>query len=670
MGRKKSSAKLDLFANPAEDLKLSDSDFSLPSFVMNPESETEEVVETEQQPARNFTGLVFLIVLALSALGIQCFRLQVSQGAANQSLAEGNSLRLVTIKADRGLITDINHKTLAQNSRQLALAINPQTLPVKRSERLGVYALLQVKAKIDAKTIALIESNRLNSPEIFSIKTNISKDESLLYKEWFGSTPGVVLLEIPIRQYTILPSIGHLLGYVGNVSEEDLKNGYTLDQRIGKTGIEKVYEKILAGVPGKQKAEVNAFGEIVHKTSFGSDSQAKAGSTLRLSLDSRLQQITTDALRHEIERRTKKFGESKELGASAVILDPTTGAIRALVSLPDYDNQLFAQGINQKDFDQLLNDPANPLLNRAVQGQYPPGSVIKPPLAAAGLQSGVISANTQMVTPEAIYIGDFRFPDWKVHGLTNTRKAIAESNDIFFYALGGGWEEKKIRGMGIQKMNEYLSLFGLGKPLGLDLPGEASGLLAGPDWKKETFNESWYIGDTYHSAIGQGYTLVTPLQIAAATAAIANGGTLWKPQLAWSVIDSESGKEELLSHQAVSKEFISPENMKVVREGMRETVETGSARPLKTLKVTSAGKTGTAEFGNKGQTHAWYTGFAPYENPELVFAIIIEGGGDSYYSSVPVAEEILRNYFNDPLPPGQKLNSEPDLSNPEFRGEH
>jgi penicillin-binding protein 2 len=661
---------LDIFANPQTPPGRVTGLKSGPLNFTDPVSGLEQAVEGESIPNRSFKGLWGFLVLTVALLTFQCYQLQIKHGHSNQALSEGNSVRILTQTADRGLITDFSGTVLAQNSRQIALAINPQTLPVKPAERQEVYRLIKEKAGLDEETMQFIERNRLKSGGAFVVKQNLSKEESLLFQEWFANLPGVVMLEVPIRHYADLPSLGHILGYVGPVDEDDLRQGYTMNERIGKSGVEKTYNPQLQGQAGKVKAVVNAFGEVVPSFAAEVVTPVQAGSTLRLSIDSRLQNIAAQALRNEMERRTKKYGELKQFGGSIVVLDPATGAVRAMVSLPDYNNNWFGQGITTKQYEELLSSPANPLLNRAIAGQFPPGSTIKPLIASAGLQAGVITARTEMVTPEAIYIGQFRFPDWKTHGLTNTRKAIAESNDIFFYAVGGGWEERKFRGLGIESLNRYLGEFGLGQPTGIDLDGEAKGLLGNASWKRENLDEPWYIGDTYHASIGQGFTLATPLQMAAATAVIANGGTLWKPQLGWSVLDPETQQETLLPHTVLRKDFIAPHHLQTVREGMRQTVESGSARPLNTLKVKSAGKTGTSEFNNdKKLTHAWYTGFAPYENPELVFAILIEAGGDSYESSVPVAEEILRGYFNEPLAPGQKLTSEPNLVNAEFRGE-
>ncbi len=665
----------DLFGNPLDTSPTVDEEttYGIPPYVAQVKG-SDETIEEDRSPTRTFWTMSIIVFGLVFLLGMQTFNLQVIHGNDYRARAESNSIRLLTLPADRGLITDINGVTLAQNTRQPALAIDPQTLPAKKLERQEVYTVLKEKAGIDEATIAKIESVRTKSPEPFVIKGNLSKDELLLYKEYFADTRGVLVQEEPIRQYTALPSIGHLLGYVGQVSEADIQNGAAPDQHVGKSGLEKHYNTELTGTPGKQRAEVNAVGEIVQYLPGGDEMTSKTGHTLRLSIDSNLQKIVAAALQHGLERRQKEFGNLPEWGASAIVLDPSTGAVKAMVSLPDYDNNLFAEGISSADYKSLLENPSKPLINRATQDQLPSGSVIKPLIAAAGLQEKVITPQTKVLTPEAITIGSFRFPDWKYHaGLSDVVRAIAESNDVFFYSLGGGAKGIIEHGLGIDRLNAYLRHFGLGAPTGVDIPGEQDGLVPDDAWKRQHVGEKWYIGDTYHSSIGQGYTLVTPLQMAAATAAIVNGGTLFAPRIAWSTIDPDTKQETLLPHPVVRKDFISAEHLQVVRQGMRQTVLTGSARPLSTLKVTSAGKTGTAQFGDpaKGLTHAWYTGFAPYENPELVFAVSVEAGGESFYSSVPVVEEILRNYFNDPLQPGQKLNSEPALNaNSEFRGEH
>jgi penicillin-binding protein 2 len=654
----------DLFGNRKEPLGYQEAESGR---VAEFSEDSDDLAEVDaEQPPRNFNGLALWLLGTILALGVQCYRLQVTQGSQYIAQAQSNSLRVITVQPERGLIVDDTGKTLAQNTRQEALAINPETMPAKLSQRKLIYGLLESKAGIDAKTIAFVENeiSQRSTPDIFPIKTDLTEDQSLLYKEWFANTPGVVVQASPIRQYAELSSLGQLVGYVGQANTAvDQKAGYSPDQRVGRTGLEQTYDAQLQGAPGKEKAEVDAYGDVVRELPDSADTQAKPGDTLKLSLDSNYQTIVANALNEAIQERTKIFGGAKTtgLGAAAVILDPKDGAIKAMVSLPDYDANLFASGITQTAYQGLLNDPGNPLLNRAIQGLYPSGSTIKPLIAAAALQTGIIDKNKTVVTPDAIYVGSYRFPDWKQHGSTDVEEAIAQSNDVFFYAVGGGYAPFGISGLGITALDKGLQQFGLGSPTGVDLPGEAAGLVATPAWKQKNVGQAWYIGDTYHQSIGQGYLLVTPLQMAAATAAIANGGTLYQPQLGWSLTDPATGKEELLPHKVLNAHWISPANIQTVQQGMQMTSQPGgTAQVLTNLGVSFAGKTGTAQFGTDNLTHSWFIGYAPAQNPTIAFAVLIEGDGDvteATEGSEPVVEEILRGIFNLPLQAGQPLLS-------------
>jgi len=632
-----------------------------PEFMVSPDT-LDQTIE-EDRPVRPINGLLLTIFVFTILLGVQCYRLQVTQGAQNNSLAQGNSIRIITTQPDRGLITDTNGTILAQNTHQLALAINPQTLPSKLAKRQIVYTQLKAEAGISQDTINFIEKNRDATPNVFAIKTNISKDDGLIYQEEFANTPGVTIQETPIRNYGEFPSSGQILGYVGSTNAADIIKGFTPNQKVGKGGLEAYYNTLLMGTEGKEKAEVDAAGDIVRQLPGSGTSDPQAGNTLKLSLDVNLQQTVANALEGAITQRAKTFGDAtKNLGASAVIMDPNNGAILAMVSLPDYSANLFAGGISQTTYDQLLNNPADPLLNRTIQGLYPSGSAVKPLIAATALQDGVISANQTLDTSQSIKIGQSTFPDWKFHPSSNVKLAIAQSNDIFFYAVGGGLASQNVKGLGIDNLNKGLDAFGLGSQTGVDLPGESAGLTPGPTWKESTQSQPWYIGDTYHQSIGQGYLLVTPLQMAAAIAAIANGGTLYQPQLGWSLTNPTTGKETLLPHKVLNSNWISPANLQTVQQGMEMTTQPGgTAQLLGKFGVTTAGKTGTAQFGNDGLTHSWYVGYAPVDHPQYAYAILIEGDGnvtEATESSEPVAEEILRAMFNKPLAPGQQLDSQ------------
>ena len=338
-----------------------------------------------------------------------------------------------------------------------------------------------------------------------------------------------------------------------------------------------------------------------------------------------------------------KLEETQTKTAAAVAIDPRNGEILAMVNLPGYDNNLFAKGISAEDYKKLMEDPEKPMFNRSISGEYPPGSTFKPVVAAAALQEKLISPETTVDCRGSISIGSYAFPDWKTHGVTDVRKAIAESCDIFFYAVGGGWDN--IGPLGIDRMKKYSNLFGLGKPLGVDIPGEAGGLIPDQSWKKNKFNEKWYVGDDYHSAIGQGFNTATPLQMANLAAAIANGGKVYQPHFVRSVKKTD-GSSEMINPKILSQNFVSPANMQVVREGMRQTVTSGSARSLGDLPVAVAGKRGPPNSAARTKLHGWFLSFAPYDNPTIAMAVLMEGGGEGFSTAVPVTKEVLKWYFN------------------------
>jgi penicillin-binding protein 2 len=367
---------------------------------------------------------------------------------------------------------------------------------------------------------------------------------------------------------------------------------------------------------------------------------AQDGHNLLLSIDLELQQKAEEILRAHLEK-------NKIEKASLIIINPNNGEVLTMISYPYYDNNDFAQGIKTEAYQELLNNPSQPLFNRAVSGEFPSGSTIKPIFAAGALQEGVISENTSFLSNGGLWIGRWFFPDWRAggHGLTNVRSAIANSVNTFFYYIGGGYGD--FVGLGLDGLVKYSRLFGLGEKTGIDMSGEAAGFVPTREWKEEAKNEAWYIGDTYHFAIGQGDVLATPLQVANYTSVFANGGTLYKPRLVSKILDSSNNVVEDIKPEVVRENFIDEYNMNVVREGMRQTVTSGSARYLNSLPIEVAAKTGTAQWSTVKDTHAWFIGFAPYKNPELAFAILLEEGGEGSSTAAPIAYDILKWYFQE-----------------------
>lgn len=581
-----------------------------------------------------FRGIVFLAFLLLAA---RVFYLQIVRGEYYGEMARENRVRAIAIKAPRGIIYDRSGKKLVNNIPSFDLVAIPADIPKDKNERKKEIGELAGIFNMNNQSIDVIVGSRdSNSINPILVKENVSQEEALVFSERKSRLRGFNIEKNAVRQYEDGPYFSAFIGYSGKIDQEELAEhpDYLMTDYIGKTGIEESYEKNLRGVDGKQEVEVDSVGNI--KKDFGVTPPIP-GNDLILGIDADLQKKLQETLE-------TKLAETETKTAAAMAIDPRDGKVLAMVNLPSYDNNLFAKGISAEDYQNLMSDPAKPLFNRSISGEYPPGSTFKPLVAAAALEEKTINPQTTLDCPSAITIGSYRFPDWKTHGLTDIRKAIAESVDIFFYAVGGGWGD--IPALGIDKIQQYAEKFGLGRKLGVDIPGEASGLVPNRQWKQNKIGERWYQGDDYHCAIGQGFVTATPLQLANYTAAIANGGTVWRPHFVDSV-KKRDGSVEKISPVALAKNFISSANMQIVREGMRQTIESGTAQPLKDLPVAVAGKTGTAQFGPANEReHGWFVSFAPYDNPTIAMAVLVEGGGESFSTAVPVTKEVYQWYFN------------------------
>jgi penicillin-binding protein 2 len=483
----------------------------------------------------------------------------------------------------------------------------------------------------------IVDSQDQGSLNPTLVKQNISEEEALIFFEKRAGLKGFALDQTAVRQYEDGSYFSPFIGYSGKITKDELEDrpNYLMTDYIGKTGVEYGYEKELKGINGKEEVEVDSIGNI--KKDFGMIPPIP-GNDLVLGVDADLQKKLQDVLQ-------AKLDETETKTAAAVAIDPRNGEVLAMVNLPNYDNNLFARGISADEYNRLMSNPDKPMFNRSISGEYPPGSTFKPLVAAAALQEGIIDEGTTLNCPSAIDIGIYHFPDWKTHGLSDVRKAIAESVDIFFYAIGGGWGD--IRALGIDKIQQYANKFGLGKKLGLDIPGEAAGLVPNRQWKQDKLGEKWYLGDDYHCAIGQGFVTATPLQLANYIAAIANGGTVFQPHLVDS-IKKRDGSVEKVDLVVLNRNFISQSNLQIVREGMRQTIESGTAQPLKDLPVEVAGKTGTAQFGSGNErVHGWFVSYAPYENPTIAMVVLVEGGGEGHSTAVPVTKDVYQWYFGE-----------------------
>lgn len=606
-----------------------------------------DVLATPEEP-RAMRALSVAALLMGAILSFRLLDLQIVQGTKNQVLAEGNRIRTREIRPPRGEIRDRTGLVLADNFAGYTLEIYPAELPSQRSEWEGVLARVQaITGRDTTETAAVFAQTGLLSLEPVTLAADIERETALVWQAKLAELPGVAIVKTPQRTYLPDRGLGHILGYVGRLSAEDAKAwpDRPLTADVGKSGMERTYEERLGGTPGQKRIEVDARGRVERVLAEVAPTQ---GETLTLTLDARLQASLVRHLTAATEQRAAP-------GAAAVVLDVRTGGVLAMASLPGFDPNVFVASERAAERQALLSDDRRPLLNRATDGVYPSGSTIKPVIAAAALAEGTITPTTQLDTSAGVIeIGQWRFPDWKVHGTADVRRAIAESNDIFFYSLGGGWQH--IPGLGPDRLKKWLAAFGFGAATGIDLPTEGEGLVPDDTWKRGRFGEGWYIGDSYHLAIGQGFFLTTPLQLARATAVIANGGSLITPHLAAAVQNAEATTPESLVPTTTNRVPVSEATLAIIREGMRQTITDGTARSLGELPVAIAGKTGTAQFGpvvdGKPATHSWFTGFAPADNPEIAIAVIVEGGGESSDAAVPAAKEFFRDWAASRTPIG------------------
>jgi len=590
---------------------------------------------------RIFSACILVLIMSLIC---RAMYLQIFQGDHYYALAEGNRIRIEKIPSLRGVIYDRQGNLLVKNESSFALGLVPIDLPLDSDERDEFIKNLSVEFEFDSeKAFEVLDKFPWNYNQPVVVKSGLEYEEALRVYLNSNVYPGTRVTTEPERDYLAteeIPSFSHILGYMGRINEKEydkLKNeDYLRGDSIGKTGLEASHERDLRGWYGSRKVEIDALGLIKQVIS---QEERVDGSNLYLSIDKGLQAATETILREHLAEINKKRG-------TVIALDPRNGEVLALVSWPSYDNNLFAGGISQKDYDVLIQDSDKPLFNRALSGEYPSGSTFKMVVAAAALEETVISPYTTVLSTGGLTWGSWFFPDWKAggHGLTDVYKAISQSVNTFFYYIGGGFED--FEGLGVEKITEYAKKFGLGEELNIDLTGESSGFLPSPEWKKQTKKERWYIGDTYHYAIGQGDILVTPLQVAVYTSVFANGGILYLPHVVHEIENISDKKLHSVDPVVLNEQVVSSENIEVVRQGMRYAVTDGSARRLSGLPVSVAGKTGTAQWSANNDDHAWFTGFAPYGDPEIVVTVLVEEGGGGDEVAVPIAYDVFLWYFN------------------------
>lgn len=549
--------------------------------------------------------LVSLTLLIFSGLFMRLFHLQVAEGKSNRELADSNRIQVKVIHAPRGVVYDRNGKIIAQNEPAFRLKEASSS-----SERF--------------KTISREEALKLevdNDPRYY----NLEVDHQRAY---------------PYKEKT-----SHILGYVSEITKEEMddqvKNyrgassyaysgassyAYRPGDKIGRGGIEESYEKVLKGIDGGEVIEVDAAGKKI-RTIRKKD--PIPGQNLVLNINADLQWVAYEKLKEGLEK-------AKSCCGSVIIQDPHTGGVLAMVSFPAFD---------PLDIESAITAPNSPMLNRVIAGLYAPGSTFKIASTLAGLNSGKIKADTIIEDTGVVQLGPYKFANWyfnqygRKDGPVDAVKALQRSNDIYFYRLG--------QTIGEEDLGKGAKMLGLGEKLGIDIPGESKGVIPNDEWKQENIGDVWYPGDTLHMSIGQGFVLTTPLQISNMTAYIAADGKQFPPSIAHQIKTPDGLVVKEFKFDPINRAKFKQADLQTVKRGLEAvTKEGGTAWPFFTFPIQTAGKTGTAEFGDLTKTHAWYTGYGPINNPQITITAMAEGGGEGSSATGPIVKEIMRWYFS------------------------
>lgn len=606
----------------------------------------------EQHNFRLRLGVAAAAVLALFAvLAFRFSYLQIEQYDHYQTLAENNRISLVPIIPNRGLILDKNGVVLAHNFFAYTLEITPAKVNDLEQTIAEIAKLVEISS-LDRKRFKKFREQS-HSFESIPIRTHLNELEAAKFAVNHYRFPGVEIKSRLFRHYPLGKTASHMIGYIGRINDKDLENleqsgdlsNYKGSDHIGKSGLEQYYERYLHGTTGFQQVEIDADGHAVRVLS---SNPPVPGDNIVLSADIKIQEIAE-----------KAFGDRR---GAMVAINPKTGEVLSYVSQPTFDPNLFVDGIDSENWKALNESLDKPLINRPLRGVYPPGSTFKPFVALAGLEAG------KRLPPYSIQDPGFftlpgnrhRYRDWKPsgHGTVDMQKAITVSCDTFFYGLA--------QELGIENMTNFVRHFGFGRKSEFDIKGEIEGLLPTPEWKKRRFKQPWYPGETVIVGIGQGYTLVTPLQLAQATAILANNGVAMRPHLVTEIQDPISGQSQKIPHKILDRVQLNPNNVEIVKRGMVDvTMPGGTAASVgANAGYTIAAKTGTAQvigikqnekynesaINERHRDHALFIAYAPADDPTIALAVIVENGGHGGSAAGPIARKVMDYYLLGKLP--------------------
>lgn len=585
-----------------------------------------------------FDVLFYLITLVFLILGARLFYLQIIEGGYYQAKAEGNRLRMVTMTAARGIMYDRNGQILVGSRPAYTVSIMPSGKDVAPEEVTKLAGYLNKPAAEIQKKI----SDNKDGYEPIRIATDVPMDVVTNIEEHSHELPGISIDVEPLRYYPYNTMASQLFGYVGEVSEEELaeikqENPNTLvgaGTILGRSGLESMYDDVLRGVDGGKQLEVDATGRPVEEVER---KNTIPGSDIHLTIDVNLQKAAEEAVRNQIDQLRAQGIPAQ--GAAVVALDPNTGAVLAMVSSPEFNPNWFSQGITTAQWNQLNNDKNHPFDNKVISGEYPPGSPFKIVTGVAALDLKKVTPEEQIFDSGRHWLIDKRNAKGEALGWLDFNTALAKSDNVYFYEMGNR--------EGIENIDKYAKYFGLGEKTGIKLYGEAAGNLASPEYKRKVFDQDWYLGETFDAAIGQSFTLVTPIQMAVLLSQVANGGIRYQPYVVSRVDNKDGTPAEIFGPKKLGVLPVPKNVMDLVRNGLRDvTAEGGTAGDIfKGFPISVAGKTGTAENAH-GQDHGWFVAYTPYDKPRIVVVALVEQGSFGAGSAGPIVRDILAAFFN------------------------
>ncbi|MBP2653532.1 MAG: spoVD 3 [Firmicutes bacterium] len=596
---------------------------------------------TDRDQNQRIAILGYIVIFIVTLLTIRLAFLQIAYGQDYKRLADNNRIKLMPIMAPRGLFYDRSGVPLVSNRPGFTVSLVPIDGPIRDDVIIKLASFLQMKPEDIRQKVAKLD----NPLEPMRIKNDIGPDIITKIREHQDELPGVIIEIQSVRNYINKALGAHIFGYVSEISDAELEKkkplGYKSGDIVGKFGLEQVFDQDIRGVDGGSQVEVDVTGRPVRMLD---KKDPILGNSLVLTIDAKIQKAAEEAIDNRLRYLQTRLGNPNAKAAAAVVMNPNTGEILAMVSRPTFNPNMFNGGISAKNWKEINDNPFNPMQNRAISGEYPPGSTFKIVTGTAALELGKVTPEEKILDIGYHWLIPKTNAAGEALGWINFSTALSKSDNVYFYEMGNR--------LGIDNLEKYARMFGLGAVTGIDLPGEADGLVANRRYKEKVYGEDWYLSETFDAAIGQGFQLATPLQMATVMGQIANGGHRYKPYLVSKELAPDGFVVKTFDPEEVGQVHISERNLNLIRGALHDVALPGgtAAYVFDGFPISIAGKTGTAE-NPHGDDHGWFVAYAPFDNPTVVVAVLVEQGGFGSDSAAPIARKILEAAFN--IPPHQ-----------------